>query len=335
MRRWGVFLLLGLFCVALIGSPGSVSAATYTSIKPFDPAYPIYWDYVWEQCVLDLPTGAPVEAVQVEVKMKVGDWGHFPNPTRIDLLCSDTTTFSASDPAYSVCSFTLSTHPNPLIFYTQTCTLRQNQISWLTNNKCINFKLVVNGGTFYLDYVKVTATAPKVATPTFSPAAGTYSSPQSVTISCTTQGATVRYTLDGNEPTESSTTYTAPVQITATKTLKAKAFKTGWTPSDTASATYTLKAAAPTFSPAAGTYSSPQSVTISCTTQGATVRYTLDGNEPTENSTTYTAPVQITATKTLEAKAFKTGWTPSDTALGTYTIEPGRAAMPWLQLLLE
>ena len=45
-------------------------------------------------------------------------------------------------------------------------------------------------------------TQPTCATPTFSPAAGSYSSAQSVTIGTTTGGATIRYTANGTTPTE-------------------------------------------------------------------------------------------------------------------------------------
>ena len=79
-----------------------------------------------------------------------------------------------------------------------------------------------------------------VATPTFTPEEGTYYEPQSVSISCATDGATICYTTDGTEPTENSSQYSVPLTISETTTLKAKAFKSGYTASAVATATYTF-----------------------------------------------------------------------------------------------
>jgi len=63
-----------------------------------------------------------------------------------------------------------------------------------------------------------------VATPVFSPAAGTYGAVQNVTITCATAGAAIHYTIDGTTPTASSPTYTAAVPVTTTATtIKAMA----------------------------------------------------------------------------------------------------------------
>ena len=78
-----------------------------------------------------------------------------------------------------------------------------------------------------------------VATPTFSPAGGRYAEAQTVSITCTTAGATIYYTLDGTPPTTSSTRYTGPITISETKTLKAMAVSDG-EESATATATYTI-----------------------------------------------------------------------------------------------
>jgi len=168
------------------------------------------------------------------------------------------------------------------------------------------------------------AAASRVATPTFSPGGGTYSSAQNVTISCSTAGATIRYTTNGSEPTSSSTQHSGPITVNSTTTIKAKAFKSGMTESYTASATYTINApsrvATPTFSPAGGTYSSAQNVTISCSTAGATIRYTTNGSDPTSSSTQYSGPITVNSTTTIKAKAFKSGMTESYTASASYTI---------------
>lgn len=69
----------------------------------------------------------------------------------------------------------------------------------------------------------------------------------SMDLVCATDGAQIRYTEDGSEPTESSALYNAPLPLTQSKTIKAKAFAQGLTPSPTA----TINAVKAEFSPAA------------------------------------------------------------------------------------
>ena len=61
---------------------------------------------------------------------------------------------------------------------------------------------------------------------------------------------------------------------------------------------------APTFSPAAGTYAEAQDVTISCATTGANIYYTIDGTEPTSESTAYTSAITVSSTTTIKAIAY-------------------------------
>lgn len=65
----------------------------------------------------------------------------------------------------------------------------------------------------------------EVADPVFSPEAGTYNEAQTVTMSCTTNGAAIHYTTDGTEPDGNSTQYTEPIPVSTATTFKAKAIK--------------------------------------------------------------------------------------------------------------
>ncbi len=92
-----------------------------------------------------------------------------------------------------------------------------------------------NDNTFKIEPYIVT-----VETPTFNPEAGSYKAFQSVTISCATEGATIHYTVDGSEPTESSPVYGDPIAVESTTTIKAIATMNGMANSAVAEATYTL-----------------------------------------------------------------------------------------------
>ncbi len=81
---------------------------------------------------------------------------------------------------------------------------------------------------------------PTCATPTFLPDGGVYTSPQNVTISTETDGATIYYTTDGSTPTNESTVYGSPISVSATATLKAIAVKDGSYDSSVATASYLI-----------------------------------------------------------------------------------------------
>ena len=81
--------------------------------------------------------------------------------------------------------------------------------------------------------------------------------------------------------------------------------------------------ATPVFTPAAGEYENSVEVSISCTTADATVYYTLDGTEPDEDATAYTAPFTLTNTTTVKAIAVKAGMINSEVAMATYDITTG------------
>lgn len=170
-------------------------------------------------------------------------------------------------------------------------------------------------------------------TPVFSPASGTFTSTQSVTITDSTSGASIHYTTDGSTPTSSSALYSTPISVATTTTIKAVATASGYSNSSVASATYTItqpSAATPTFSPTPGTYTAAQSVTIADTTTGASIYYTVDGTSPTSSSTLYTQPIAIAATTTIKTVAVASGYANSSVATGTYTIALPAADAPVL-----
>jgi len=144
------------------------------------------------------------------------------------------------------------------------------------------------------------------------PGVAYYTSGTSVTVSGNTGGLMkTGYTFDGwnTETDGQGTTYAADdtFKIANSVTLYAK-----WEELQ--------KVAEPVFSPAAGTYTSAQDVTLSSSPSDAAIYYTTDGTVPTFASTRYTGSIPVAATATIKAKAFKTGMTDSDTAQASYTI---------------
>ena len=117
--------------------------------------------------------------------------------------------------------------------------------TWIGENATVNFTIGGTSGHRRINALQImycTSGIPQetVSLPTFSPEAGTYFEAQSVSINCATEGATIFYTLDGTNPTESSTEYVETINITETTTVKALAVKEGYLNSNIASATYII-----------------------------------------------------------------------------------------------
>lgn len=176
-----------------------------------------------------------------------------------------------------------------------------------------------------------------VATPTFSPTPGAYSAAQSVSISDATAGAFIYYTTDGTTPTSSSTPYSGSISVSSSETIRAIATLSGYHTSRIASAAYTIvstmpgvtPAAAPLFTPPGGTFSTPQTVTISDTTPGAAISYSItNGAPPTGGFTPYTGPITVTSTETIFAQATASGFTTSTLSSAAYTFILPTTATP-------
>ena len=105
-----------------------------------------------------------------------------------------------------------------------------------------------SAGSTHADFAGISSafTMPKVATPTFSPAGGSYSSSKRVEISCETDGAEIYYTTDGTAPTkDTGEKYTSAISVTRTTTIKAIAVKEGMTDSEVAEAVYRISTPEP------------------------------------------------------------------------------------------
>jgi fibro-slime domain-containing protein len=79
----------------------------------------------------------------------------------------------------------------------------------------------------------------KVGTPRATPGTSTFTSTVNVKLETEPSDAKIYYTTNGNTPDSTSTLYTGLIPITATTTIKAIAYKAGWTKSDVMTAVYT------------------------------------------------------------------------------------------------
>ena len=176
--------------------------------------------------------------------------------------------------------------------------------------------------------------AQTVATPTFNPQPGSFTSDQSVAMSDATPGATIYYTTNGSAPSEASSVYSSPITVAGngtTMTIQAMATKSGMKNSAAASGTFTIngtRVSTPQFNPNPGTFAGDQYVKISDATPNALIYFTTDGSTPTTSSTVYggslvqsgiavSGPV---TTLTIQALATAPGLDPSTVATGIYTV---------------
>ena len=132
-----------------------------------------------------------------------------------------------------------------------------------------------------------------------------------VTQNMTEDGTLMDYTFTFDEET-----LMTELQLSATKRLYVTKVVVNYTPKEI------TEVENPQFSIEEGTYYSAQTVAITCATDGASIYYTLNGDEPTEQSILYNGAISITETTTVKAIAVKSGFTSSSVIEATYTIVP-------------
>ncbi|MCL2154364.1 MAG: SUMF1/EgtB/PvdO family nonheme iron enzyme, partial [Leptospirales bacterium] len=189
-------------------------------------------------------------------------------------------------------------------------------------------EITVKAGRNFINIILNQPGTNSVATPEANLSGGTVPFGTIVTLSTTTTGADIYYTLNGSEPSSSGVLYSGSITLDTlgAVTLKAIAIKAGMNNSLIFEVAYTVASLGqvdkPTASPPAGEVALGTPIELITTTAGAEIWYTTDGSTPSKNganSTKYTSP--ISATKTIKAIAVKAGMTDSAILEAVYTIK--------------
>jgi hypothetical protein len=141
-------------------------------------------------------------------------------------------------------------------------------------------------------------------TVTFSPDGGGITGATNVTLTANAVSSKIYYTLDGTDPSQTSTLYTVPIVITSNTTIKAIAIinsKLG----DIKTATYNVTNRLVNINPNGGSFVENVNVTLSSPTPGLDIYYTTNGDNPSTASSKYTAPIAITQNTLVKAFAIK------------------------------
>ena len=221
--------------------------------------------------------------------------------------------------------------------------ITSSSVTW-TGSGNETWNVIVNGGAtnqnVISDYAQVGSRNSPSTSITFS-TSGITGTITSIVVNCASYNglATLSATVGGNafgnqQPTPSwsnnsggnvtfSGSASGAIVITMTngtggRAMYIKSITVTYTPS------ITETCAAPTFSPAAGTYTEAQSVTISTTTSGASIYYTTDGSTPSSsNGTLYNGAINVSEDMTIKAIAVKAGSNDSPVSEAAYTIISG------------
>lgn len=164
-----------------------------------------------------------------------------------------------------------------------------------------------------------------VALPVISPSSGAFTSALLITINDATPGAAIFYQAYGAIPTNGFVPYTGPFPLEGNglATIQAYATASGYQQSQYALANLTANfpaAATPVISPAAGSYSAAQPVTITDSSPGATIYYTTNGTYPSTASNVYAGPIAVSSSEVVVAKAIGPGYAWSAVASAQFNI---------------
>jgi len=182
--------------------------------------------------------------------------------------------------------------------------------------------------SFALSVAQPTTAA--VGAPAITPNGGTFVNSVSVSLQTSTSGASIYYTTDGTNPTQSSKLYTAPFTLIATSLMKSQAFKSGMTPSSQVSAWFTKDASFDFSLNNSGdksvTAGSPVSNTINATlTSGSAQAVTFSASGLPVGATGAFSPASCSATCSSTLTINTSGSTPAGTSAVTVSATGGGA----------
>lgn len=144
-----------------------------------------------------------------------------------------------------------------------------------------------------------------------------------LTISSLTEGVTIYYTLEGNDPTAMYEQYKGTINLTHNCMVKAYAAKEGLLSSETVSYLVDwFQTEMPEFTFADGKLS------MACATPGSTIYYTIGGGTPSRYSQKYVKPIEISDNRSVSAIAVAEGF--KDSEIATYNTDMFRCETPEL-----
>jgi len=173
--------------------------------------------------------------------------------------------------------------------------------------------------------------------PVFDPPPGTYFNNIQITASAQTipdnaGTPVIGYTTDGSEPVINiipvfpTRKYNGNfINLFRTTIIKSQATQKFFSPSNVVRAEYNFKVATPEVLPEPAVYQNSVEIFLSSETDFAKLYYTLDGTEPTNESTEYVVrdelPIVLTESATLKVRGYKNGYFNSDVFSANYVVE--------------
>ena len=195
----------------------------------------------------------------------------------------------------------------------------------LTQN-CTVKAIATMQGTMYPSEIKsFTASYFKVATPTIKV------ENTKIVIDCATEGASIYYMLEYGTPTlDNAIRYTEPIELSGDTYVTAFAMKDNFVSSSSTSSVWLTVSSYTCKKPVISVKDNV--VTITTNTEGGKIYYTLDGSDPTAESTEYTAPITLADNRTVKAIVSKDGEL-FDSEIVTWDVSYFKVATPTMKVV--